>query len=106
MVNFSGTSSSVFLVSVGAVTQCNITTGTGYTVNIERGTSMCYALNDFARSFSGAAVVTDTSGTVPTVTTLNLGIGNGGVVALNGWIASLTYYPLRLPNATLQTLST
>ena len=38
-----------------------------------------------------------------TPTALNLGSGAGSY--LNGWIASLTYYNTRLPNATLQSLT-
>ena len=67
----------------------------------------CYKLNDLAVSLNGGAVVTDSSQAMPTVTRLSVGgsaISSG--VVLNGHIARLRYYPVRIPNATLQTLST
>ena len=67
--------------------------------------SVAYKLNDFAASVMGGAVVTDTTGTMPTVTAINLGanftLGN----MLNGHISRLTYYPTRLSNSILQSLS-
>jgi hypothetical protein len=67
--------------------------------------SAAYKLNDFAATVNGAAVVTDTSGTLPTVNTLYIG-NNGNVTgAINGHIRSLAYYNTRLPNTQLQTLT-
>lgn len=64
-----------------------------------------YAANDFALSLGGAAVVTDTSGTIPTVDTLAIGASSLGTTQLNGWVRSIRYYPTRLSNAQLQALS-
>lgn len=61
--------------------------------------------NDFAASVNGAAVQTDTSGTVPTVTQMQLGFHAGGFSPLNGHIRSISYFNTRLPNATLQVLT-
>jgi hypothetical protein len=66
-----------------------------------------YATNDFAVSVSGAAVVTDTSGTVPTTLTYAT-FGKfdfGGGESINGYIRRIAYYPTRLPNSTLQALT-
>ena len=91
-------------VRSGGVVQAGVNLGTA-AANSEIRIASAYATNDFAGSFNAGTIATDTSGTVPVVTTLNLGnIAFGQII--NGWIASLTYYPLRLPNATLQSLST
>jgi hypothetical protein len=66
-----------------------------------------YKVNDFAGSFNGAAVITDTSGSVAGATSLQIGQYDGtGTYLLNGHIARLRYYPSRLPNETLEGLST
>lgn len=63
-----------------------------------------YKVNDFAASASGGTVATDTSGTVPTVTQLRLGVSGAGDT-INGHLRSLRYYPTRLTNAQLQALT-
>ena len=66
-----------------------------------------YKLNDFAISQDGASVLTDNSSGVPSnAATLYIGSVVTGVAYLNGTIKSLTYYNTRLPNATLQSLTT
>jgi len=67
-----------------------------------------YSLNDYAVSIAGAAVVTDTSGALPSsLTKLTIG---GTVVnpaaSMNGCIRSFKYWPTRLPNAQLQSITT
>lgn len=67
-----------------------------------------YAVNDYAVSINGAAVVTDTSGALPSsLTKLTIGgsIVNASAYA-NGCIRTFKYWPTRLPNATLQSLTT
>lgn len=103
--NWTGSTGAVSMnVRSGGVAQAGVNLGTA-SANSEIRIASAYATNDFAGSFNAGTIATDTSGTVPVVTTLNLGnIAFGQII--NGWIASLTYYPLRLPNATLQSLST
>ena len=69
-------------------------------------TALAIKSNDSSTSTAGSAVATQSTLTMPaSLTTLRIGMDT--VVSYrNGWISSLTYYPLRLPNATLQTLST
>jgi hypothetical protein len=69
-------------------------------------TSSAYKVNDFAASFSGGSVATDTSGAVP-VSPNKLFFAGYNSTQTNAalWIASLVYYPQRLPNATLQSLT-
>lgn len=63
-----------------------------------------YKLNDFAMSKDGATALTDTSGTVPTVDRLTL-MGSSAAGTTCGWIKSMRYYPKRLSNAELQTIT-
>ncbi len=65
-----------------------------------------FKANDFAASQNGSAVLTDTSGSLPSPTYLELGTFTGFGEYLNGHIARLRYYPTRLANAKLQELST
>jgi hypothetical protein len=60
-----------------------------------------WALNDFASSLNGAAVLTDAVGTLPTTTSLGLGVTVGSADQMNGHIRRFDYYPTRLPNGFL-----
>lgn len=64
-----------------------------------------YKANDFAACVNGGTVATDTSGTVPTVTQLRIGVSGAGDY-INGHLRRLTYYPTRLSDAQLAALST
>lgn len=92
-----------FLVTTSGTVQASIDAGTvaANTVYKFAGT---YSANDFAACISGGTVGTDTSGTIPTVDRLRIGAGQAGNT-LCGHVASLVYYPQRLPNATLQSLT-
>jgi hypothetical protein len=73
--------------------------------NVRIGTA--YSLNDFAMCSNGGTMRTDGSGAVPVgLNTLKLYADNGtsGLV-LNGLIKSIKYFPTRLSNAQLQTLT-
>lgn len=90
----------------------NVTTLTvaqaGIDTNNERNgqsQSTAYANNDFAFAINGSLVNTDNTGTVPTVSQLRLGARGTGLGLLNGTIRRLTYWPQRLPNETLQTIT-
>jgi hypothetical protein len=63
-----------------------------------------WSANNFASVTTGA-VATDTTGTIPTVTQLLLGSGPSAIGVLGGHIRRITYYPQRLPNATLKALT-
>jgi len=65
-----------------------------------------YATNDFASSLNGSVPATDTTGTLPAVTTLTLGRRTDGANILNGHLRRVSYFPRRLSNAELQTLTT
>lgn len=84
-----------FRVMDGSVFQATIDTTTladGAGFHIE----CAWAANDFALSLNGAAALTDNAGTLPTCTTLGLGIGTpAGANQLNGYIKKFDYYPTR-----------
>jgi hypothetical protein len=66
--------------------------------------AQAYATNNFASCFNAGVVSTDTSGTVPTVTQTRLGF-DGSSAYLNGYIRRIAYYPRRLSNAELQSIT-
>jgi hypothetical protein len=64
-----------------------------------------YAANDFASAANGGSVVTDASGTLPTVDRLYIGASAVGTAPINGHVRQIAYFNTRLPNAQLETLS-
>ena len=65
-----------------------------------------YKQNSFASSLNGIAPVTDISGNIPLVITrMEIGTRNLGL-GYSGHIAKLAYYPKRLTNAELQSITT
>lgn len=69
--------------------------------------AMAYAADNYGVSNAGAAAVTDTSGDIPSaLVTLDVGSNALGTGNFFGHLITLTYYPARLPDATLVTLTT
>jgi hypothetical protein len=101
----SGTDVTQFAVTDGGVAQCAISAG-NFTASLLQKLAGTYKASDFAASLNGAAVVTDSSGTLPTVDRLAIGRQSAGGGHLNGHVRSLSYFGTRLPNATLVSLST
>ena len=66
-----------------------------------------YQSNNMALSFSGVTPAIDTSATMPTaLTRADIGSDHAGVNRVRaGTIRRLTYWPQRLPNSTIQTLT-
>jgi hypothetical protein len=95
-----------FVLSKDGVTQCEIYPS-GLSGVRRRRAAGAYKLNDFAASFNGATVLTDTIGNIPAVTQAEFGSTAPATTptTLSGHIRRLTYYPKRLPNATLQALT-
>lgn len=90
------------VISSGA-TQADMFLATTFPVAF--ATALAYKVNDFAFVLNGGTVALDTVGLVSVVN--EVGIGNqlnGGY--LNGTIRKIAYYPARLTNAQLQTLTT
>jgi len=91
-------------VSDGGSTQASITSGT-FSADTLQKYAAGFSVNDFAFSFNGQSVSTDTSGTMPTVTKVFMGTNHNNASHLNGHIKSIKYYPRRLTNAQLQDLT-
>ena len=65
-----------------------------------------YKVNDFASSVNGGVSATDTSGTIPLVNVLSIGVTPTTAIVINGTIKKLAYYGKRLSNAELVGLTT
>jgi hypothetical protein len=86
------------LNTVGAAINAANTTKMGY----------AYATNDSALSGNGSALTggaIDNTVSIPTVTTLRLGAKVTPVNVLNGYLRRITYYPRRLSNAELVSIT-
>jgi hypothetical protein len=93
-----------FSVRADSVEQSSINNLGAYVLQPER-ISAAYKVNDLAASRNGGASVSDVSATLPTgIDRLNLGTTQGPNY-LNGTIRRLTYWPARLPDSTLQTIT-
>ena len=92
-----------FVASVASVNQAVFPLG-AVVIGATTTLAAAYALNDFAASRDGAAVLTDTAGTLPTVTQLALGhaLTNS---QMNGHLQRFAYNPVRMSNADLVALS-
>lgn len=93
-----------FIVTDGGVEQANISLG-AVAASTDFKVAAAWAANDFAASLNGAAVVTDTAGTLPAVTTDRMGRSATGE-HWSGQIKTYLAVPQRIANATLQSLST
>ena len=91
------------VVHDGGVEQANINGGT-VAANVRTRIAVRINADDFAISINGGAVVTDTSGTLPTVDRLMFGRTQAGQY-LNGRIARFTGWTGLLADSTLQTLA-
>jgi hypothetical protein len=99
-----GTQPSLRVVS-GGVDQANFAAGT-----ISLGTTFklaaAYATNDFAATVNGGTVQTDTTGNVPTgQTTARLGVNVALAAAINGYLRRVSFFPRRLSNAELVSIT-
>jgi hypothetical protein len=67
--------------------------------------SFAYSNGDNAACLNGGTVATSSSPLPVTPNEATIGNQTGTSRYVNGWIASVVYYPRRLPNATLQSLT-
>jgi hypothetical protein len=70
-------------------------------------TAAAFAANNFQQGANGNLGTADTSGSVPSVTAMQIGndfFASSGT-ALNGTIRRLVFFPQRLANTTLQTIT-
>ena len=103
---YNNAGSGYWFVRDGGVTQAGVTNGTitsGATVKV----AGAYAINSFNLSTNGGIGTEDTSGSVPSgLTRLSLGSYTASALnPLNGYLRRIVYYPRRLSNAELQSIT-
>ena len=98
-----GASTSGRWVITNTTSQADITAGT-VTANTAFKVAGAFASNDAQMAFNGTLGTADTSVSLPTVSQLDIGADRTAVY-LNGRIRSIKFWPSRLPNATLQSLT-
>jgi hypothetical protein len=95
-----------FTVSTSGVLQADITgSSTPMVANQIHAISAAYTLNDFALEIATTTDGTDISGTVPTITIMEVGNRNNGSNPLFGSVASLKYHPRRITNGGLANIN-
>jgi hypothetical protein len=90
----------------GGVVQANVLSAAEVAVGATGKTAGVYKLNDFQQATNSTLGTADTVGTLPTLTVLNIGANETGSSSINGTIKRLTYWPVRLANPTLQSITT
>lgn len=93
-----------FVVTDGGVAQCDLNLGT-VANNTAFKAAISWAANDFVGSLNGATAVTDTGGTLPTVTTMRLGSSFTGEQSF-AHCKRLMYLPLNKSAAQIEALAT
>lgn len=84
-----------------------IATANAYTEGAVSKFALGYQALNHAVVANGGTAATNTSVNVPSgLTTMRLGDQSGGAGNINGYLRRVTYYPRRLSNAELQTLTT
>lgn len=91
-------------VAVSGAGQATLFTS-AISANTPAKVATAYKLNDFGQATNGGTLVTDASGTIPTVSQMRIG-SLSGVSSLNGHVRQISYYNTRLLNSQLQTLTT
>ena len=93
---YSGGTSANFNVDTGGVSQCAINNG-ALTLGAVAKQINFWQVNDFGGYAQNTTMGTDAVGTIPTVTTFEIG-SRRGALQLNSTIRAIRYYPYRLPN--------
>lgn len=75
-----------------------------YTAGAALKCSLGYASGNIRAAIDGVLGTLDTTSSIPTLTTLNIGT-NRGTHHLNGWVKSVTYLPARVLDAQIQLLT-
>jgi hypothetical protein len=102
-----GSSQTIDLAVIdGGVAQATLLAPNAITANTTIKTAFAYAVNDFAFVRDAGVVQTDTSGSLPTVDRLYIGANATGGGQWTGYLRRISYFPRRLSNAELQTLTT
>lgn len=92
------------LVRAFVTTDADSTIGTGSTTAVNKA-AVRFATNDLTGSLNGAAVTTDSSVAVTTMTRMYFGTSIAATPQLNGYIQRIRILPTALPDAQLQALT-
>jgi hypothetical protein len=101
---FPAATAPALFIATGGATQANISSS-AITAGSTFAQADVYKANDFVIVTNGGTVSTDTSGSVPTVNRMVIGVNNAGTANINGHIRRLTFWGQRLPNSTLQSIT-
>lgn len=93
------------IVVTSGTTVASMTAGGVGVIGQVYSQAMAYKLNDFALAGGGVMRGTDTAGAVPVVTQASFNGSSGTSNLFNGHIRRIAYYPTRLTNAQLQSLT-
>jgi hypothetical protein len=104
LVYYNG-SSIAYVINQSGGLQANIGAG-GVPLTITKKVAIAFQSNDVALVVDAGSADTDNSVTLPTCTTLKLGIDQDNNLPLNGYIRRFAYWNSRLSNGALQTLTT
>jgi hypothetical protein len=98
--------STAFQVRDAGVDQTALSFINTYVVGATIKTAAAMKANDFAFTVNGASPSVDVTGTLPTFSEFNISaVRSGTNEPLNGWLRRITYYPQRLSNAQLQSIT-
>ena len=98
-----GTNTRVARVVSGGTTQAS--NSVAYTYGVSQRFALSYATDSINFANAGVLGTEDASATIPTVDQVRIGANPTGANPLNNTIRRLTYWPQRLPNATLQQIT-
>ena len=93
-----------FVIDGGSVESNNTVAG-ALSANTSYTGAVSYATNSVIAASSGTLSTEDLSATMPTVTTVRVGVDEGSINQIYGAIRRVAYYGARLANATLQGLT-
>lgn len=90
---------------INSTTQANLSAGT-ISANVINKYIGAYATNDAAADFNGGTVQTDNAVNLPTPTQANLGGIAGSSILGSRYIKEVAYFPTRIGNTNMQSLTT
>jgi len=100
-----GSGSLAIAVVDGGVAQADVGAGPVISGGARFAVATAYRLNSINLAINGQIGTEDTSATIPTPDRLFIGQNYASTQQTNGTIRRITYWPWRLPNATLQVLT-
>jgi hypothetical protein len=92
-------------ITTNSVSQSSLSFSSAYINGVFVKTAHAYKFNDIAASVDSATVATDTSAIIPAVNQMQVGARVTNITSNNSTIKKLAFYPKRLTNAQLQSLT-